>query len=239
MMSRRAARFRAGAPMLAVIVVTGAAVYAGLDVQSHRTLSYGAGADLGPDSITTVVIANPAGNVQVTGGASALDVTERQSYRTMPPTSSHTVSDGTMTLGYHCATNDCGIDYDVQVPDGVAVQITDSAGNVILTKLNAGVQVSAGAGNITASGMSGGPARFTSDAGYVLVGFAGAPVSVYAESEAGDVTLFLPGSASYKVAASSQAGAVHVTVPLSNGAADTSTVTAKSDAGDVAVRTQM
>lgn len=237
MMSRRAARLRAGAPVLAVVVVTGVAVYAGLDVQSHRTLSYGAGAD--PGSVTTVVIANPAGNVQVTGGASVLNVTERQSYRTAPPTSSHAVSAGTMTLSYHCATNDCGIDYDVQVPDGVAVQITDSAGNVILTKLNAGVQVTTGAGNITASGMSGGPARFTADAGYVLVGFAGAPVSVYAESEAGDVTVFLPGSAAYKVAASSQAGAVHVTVPLANGAANPDTVTAKSEAGDVAVRTQM
>jgi Putative adhesin len=233
MMSRRTAGILASGSVCATVAVAVPAACVALDQQYHTTVSYGAGAS----PVTTLVVNDPSGNVQVTGGADTLSVTEHQSYRDSPPTSRHTVADGTMTLDFRCPSDDCGIDYDVQVPDGVAVQITSTAGDVTLAKLSGGVQVTSGSGDITASGLTGPKARFSDSAGTVLVGFAAVPGSVYADSEAGDVTVFLPGSGSYKVAASSDAGKVHVTVPQSGGSPNT--VTAQSDAGDVAVRTQM
>jgi Putative adhesin len=230
-MNRRTASIVASASVCAVAAVVVPTACAVLGAQYHLTVSYDVS-----QPITTVVIDDGAGNVQVTGGASALSVSELQSYRNAAPTSSHAVVDGTLTLAFHCSSNGCGIDYDVKVPDGVAVRIDAGAGDVTLSELDGSIQATADAGKITASGLTARQARFTDSAGDILVGFATPPVSLYADSSAGDVTLLVPGSANYQVAASSQAGAVHVTVPQSAGSANT--ITAKSAAGDVAVRTQ-
>lgn len=230
-MKRRTASILASAAVCAVVAVAVPAACAALAVQIHHTVSYGVS-----QPVTTVVIDDPTGNVQVTGGAGKLGVSEYQSYRDSAPVSSHTVADGTLTLTFQCPTHECGIDYDVQVPDGTAVEINASAGDVTLSDLSGSVQASTSAGKMTASDMSARQARFTDSAGNILVGFVSPPASLYAGAGAGDVTLFMPGGASYKVAASSRAGAVHVTVPQSADAANT--VTATSTAGDVAVRTQ-
>ena len=230
-MKRRTASIVASASVCTVVAVAVPAACAALAVQIHHTVSYGVS-----QPVTTVVIDDPVGNVQVNGGASKLGVSEYQSYRDSAPVSSHTVADGTLTLTFHCASTECGIDYDVQVPDGTAVEINASAGNVTLTDLSGSVQASTRAGKITATAMSARQARFSDGAGNILIGYVSAPTSLYAGAGAGDVTLFMPGGASYKVAASSRAGAVHVTVPQS--ASAPSAVTATSTAGDVAVRTQ-
>lgn len=233
MVSRRTAGILASGAVVAAVAVAVPAACVALDQQYHTAVSYGAG----QEPVTTLIVDDTSGNVQITGGASALSVTEHQSYRDSPPTSAHTVSNGTMTLAFHCPSDDCGIDYDVKVPKGVAVQITSSAGDVTLAKVSGNIEVTSSAGDITGTDLTARTARFDDSAGDVLVGFAAVPGSVFANSEAGDVTVFLPGSGSYKVTANSDAGDVHVTVPQSGSAANT--VTATSDAGDVAVRTQV
>lgn len=233
MLSRRTASILASGAVCAAVAVAVPAACVALDQQYHTTVSYGAG----QAAVTTLVVDDSSGNVQVTGGASALSVTEHQSYRDAPPASTHSVSDGTMTLDFRCPTDDCGIDYDVQVPNGIAVQITSSAGDVTLDKVGGNIKVTSDAGDITATGLTARTARFNDSAGDLLIGYAAVPGSVFANSEAGDVTVFLPGSGFYKVAADSDAGTVHVTVPQSGTAPNS--ITATSDAGDVAVRTQM
>ena len=231
-MNRRTASFVASASVCTVVLVAVPAACAALGVQNHHTVDYDVN-----QPVSTVVINDTAGNVEVTGGAGALNVSEQQSYHDTAPTTSHSVVDGTLTLTFTCSTDDCGVDYDVQVPDGTAVRISTSAGDVTLSVLSGAVQAATSAGKITGSGLSARQARFTDSAGDVLIGFTAPPASLYADSDAGDVTILLPGSASYRVAASSQAGAVHVTVPQSAGSGNA--VTAQSEAGDVAVRTQM
>lgn len=233
MLSRRTASILASGSVCAAVAVAVPAACLALDSQIHTSVTYGAGAG----RVTTLVIDDPSGNVQITGGASALSVTEHQSYRDSAPSSTHTVAAGRMTLGFRCTSDDCGIDYDVKVPSGVAVQITTTAGDVTLAKVASAIQVTSDAGDITASGLTAPTARFSDEAGDVLIGFAAVPGTVVAASEAGDVTVLLPGSGTYRVAASSQAGDHHVTVPQSPDSANTVTVT--SEAGDVAVRTQM
>lgn len=233
MISRRTATILASGSVCAVVAVAVPAACAALDQQYHTDVTYSAGAG----QVTTLVVNDSSGNVEVTGGAATLSVTEHQSYRGAQPISGHPVSNGTMTLNFKCPDQDCGIDYEVHVPSGVAVQVTSSAGDVTLTKVAGDVQVHTSAGDITASGLTSHTAKFTDNAGDVLVGFAGVPGSVLASSDAGDVTLFLPGKGRYTVAAHSDAGEVHVTVPQLDGSPNT--ITATSDAGDVAVRTQM
>lgn len=233
MLSRRTASILASAAVCATVGVAVPAACLALDTQIHTTVTYGAGTS----AITTLVVDDSSGNVQVTGGASALSVTEHRSYRDSAPTSTHTVAGGTMTLGFACTSDDCGIDYDVKVPTGVAVQITTTGGDVILAGIGGPIQATTDAGDIRATGLTSPTARFSDDAGDILVGFAAVPGTVVAASDAGDVTVFLPGSGTYHVSASTQAGDHHVTVPQSGSSPDS--VTVKSDAGDVAVRTQM
>lgn len=230
-MNHRTAGFAARASVCAAVAVVVPSACSGLSMNSQSIVNYGVS-----QAVTTVVINDAAGNVDVTGGASAISVSEHQMYNGTPPSSTHVLSNGTLTLTYNCISGNCGIDYTLKVPTGTAVRINDSAGNVTLTGVGGAVEATASAGNITASGLSAGQARFVDSAGNILVGFTAPPASAYADSDAGDVTLLLPGSATYKVTANTQAGDVHVTVPQSNSSANS--ITAKSAAGDVAVRTQ-
>lgn len=233
MVSRRTAGILASGSVCAAVAVAVPAACVALDQQYHTTVSYGAG----QSPVSLLDIDDSSGNVQVTGGAGALSVTEHQSYRDTPPVSTHIVKNGTMTLGFRCPTDDCGIDYEVKVPEGVAVKITSTAGNVTLANLGGNILVDTRAGDITATGLTASTAYFDDEAGNMLIGYASVPGSVFASSEAGDITVFLPGSGTYQVSAHSEAGKAHVTVPQSAGA--TNSVTAISEAGDVAVRTQV
>lgn len=189
-------------------------------------------------TITQVVIQNPSGDVEVTGtsAGSGVEVTESQKYRDSAPSTSHTVHGGVLTLTYSCASlASCSVDYSVRMPSGVAVQVDSSAGNITLSGLSGDIQLQDSAGDIQASGLASRQARFDDSAGNITASFSTAPGSVYAQDEAGNVRLTVPGAASqqYAVTASSDAGNTDIDVPQAAGASDV--IQAHSDAGSVSV----
>jgi hypothetical protein len=99
--------------------------------------------------VTTVAINGGAGTIMVTGSPrSTVAVTERayNSVTKKPPVTSHGVSGTTLTLSYSCpAQLTCGVAYDVQVPRGVTVRVSDREGAITL----ASVTASTNAGSIT------------------------------------------------------------------------------------------
>jgi hypothetical protein len=202
--------------------------------------------------VTKLVVQDAAGNVHVTAGSgNAIGVTEEQSYRSSPPDSSHSVSDGTLTLTYSCPSGSCGIDYTVTVPTGLAVQVgaqagdvtldglggtvavDASAGDVTLSDVTGALQVQADAGDIKASGLGSPRAKLVASAGEVTLGFDTAPTDVSVQAAAGDVQVTVPGSVGYAVTATASAGDTHVTVPTSTGSAHV--IEAESQAGNVSV----
>ena len=202
----------------------------------------GAGAHAGPTTtftvtarVTALVVKGGTGSITVTGsGRSTILVSQRASYSKTPPAGTHVVSGTTLTLGYTCpAQLVCGMAYDVQVPRGVAVRATTSAGAITLTSLAGPVTAQTTAGLISATSLSAPTAELKSNAGGINASFTAAPGSVHASTNVGPITISVPGSASYQIQTHTYVGTSTVTVPRD--AASPHAITASSDLGSITI----
>ena len=185
--------------------------------------------------VTTLVIKGGSGSIDVTGGnRGTIGVSEATSYGKTPPAVTHVISGTTLTLSYTCpAEFVCAVSYDVQVPRGVAVQVSTAAGPITLTTLAGPVSAQTSAGLITAISLSSPTATLKSNAGGIDAMFAAAPSSVHASTNVGPISLTVPGSAAYQVSTHAYVGSSTVTVPKS--AASPHVISASSDLGSITI----
>lgn len=185
--------------------------------------------------VTTLVVKGGAGSIDVTGSARAtIAVSEQASYTKTAPATRHVLSGTTLTLSYSCPADFvCGVSYDIQVPRGVAVQVTSAAGAITLTSLAGPVSAQTSAGLITATGLASPTADLKSDAGGIDADFSAAPGSVHATTHVGPITLTVPGSAAYKIDTHTYVGSSTVTVPKSPASAHA--ISASSDLGSITI----
>jgi DUF4097 and DUF4098 domain-containing protein YvlB len=161
-------------------------------------------------------------------------VTEELSYSKTPPATTRTVSGTTLTLAYACkAQLVCRVDYTINVPSGVAVHAESREGSITLTSVSGPVTAQTFTGLITATGLASPTAVLKSGAGGVDATFTSAPASLQASTDAGSITLTVPGSVAYKVSAHAVVGVTSVTVRHSDSAGDA--ITAHSDLGDITI----
>jgi len=202
----------------------------------------GAGAHAGPATtftvtapVTALVVKGGTGSITVTGsGRKTILVSQRPSYSKTPPATAHVVSGTTLTLGYTCpAQLVCGMAYDIQVPRGVAVRASTSAGSITLTLLAGPVTAQTTAGLISATRLSSRTAELKSNAGGINAAFTAAPGSVHASTNVGPITISVPGSASYQIQAHTYVGTSTITVPRD--AASPHAITASSDLGSITI----
>jgi Toastrack DUF4097 len=152
-------------------------------------------------------------------------------------------------LGY---SGSCTMAYDIGVPDGLPVTVTDANGNLTASGLGGQITLSDGSGDISASGLSG-SVRLSDDAGDIAVTglastdvtgtegsgditltFTKVPLGVDVTAVSGDITLILPrGPAAYQVDASSASGGVSDT--LKRGQSSPHFIVASSGSGDVSI----
>jgi hypothetical protein len=185
--------------------------------------------------VTSMVIHGGSGSVDVTGtSGSTVTVSQQASYSSTPPTASHVLSGTTLTVSYSCPTELlCGMSYDVQVPRDVAVSVSTSAGSVTLTSLAGTVSARAAAGLITAVDLRCGVASFNSNAGGVIATFSTVPRSLTASTNVGPITLTVPGSVAYLVAAHTVVGTSTITVR--RGGSSAHSISAHSDLGSISI----
>jgi hypothetical protein len=220
----------------ALVLVTGCASLRSSLKQVGAGVHNPAGKTFTITSPVTAVSLDTAGSVTVTGtsGSGPVTVTAEPSYSKTAPTTTRTVSGGTLTLGYTCKSQLlCSVDYVIKVPHGVGVHAESREGSVTLTSVSGPVTAQTFAGLITATGLTSPSAVLKSGAGGVNATFAAAPASVQASTDAGSITLTVPGSATYKVNAHAVVGVTSVTVRHSNSAADA--ISAHSDLGDITI----
>jgi hypothetical protein len=234
----RRARLRSGALATALALVVVLPLAAGCGALGK----IGAGAHNPPAKsftisgrVSSVVIHGGSGSVDVTGTAkSTVSVSQQLTYSDKPPTATRVLHGGTLTVSYTCPTElVCGVSYHVQVPRGVPVSVTTSAGAVTVTSLTGAVTAKASAGLITAVDLSSPVATFNSNAGGVVATFATAPRSVTATTNLGPITLTVPNSVGYLVAAQTVVGTATVTVRRSGSSAHS--ITARSDVGSISI----
>jgi hypothetical protein len=185
--------------------------------------------------VTAVVIEGDSGSVTVTGSSrSGVRVSQRASYSKTPPKATHTLRAATLTVSYTCPVElVCGVAYNVRVPSGVSVSVTAGAGAITLTSLSGPVTARADAGLITAVALGSATASFTSDAGGVIATFSAAPESVSASTNVGPISLTVPGTVAYKVAAHTFVGTSTITVRESGTSAHV--IRAHSDLGSISI----
>jgi hypothetical protein len=152
-----------------------------------------------------LVVSAGLGQVSVTGSQrSTVSVTEQIRYSAAPPVTTRSVKGRTLTLGYSCpAGQSCSIDYDVQVPSSIAVQVTLQAGTITLSRLAGRVMARTGTGAISALDLRSRTVTLRTVTGVIDAGFTAPPDSLLAGSQDGAINIGLPGTVSYQVIAQS------------------------------------
>jgi hypothetical protein len=231
----------------AALAVSGCYVDAGPQLQD-RTRTY----PVSPP-VQTLVVSNRVGDVQVTGGAGPVSVTERIRYRHELPHTTHAVRAGTLTLTGDCPVSQaCDVEYHVRVPPGTTVTIDDRVGNIRLSaltgqvrartgaggialrSLSGAVQARENAGSISGSDMSSGTATLSTNVGSIDLSFSAAPATVAAVTGIGSILLRLPRGVAYAVHASTSVGTIHVTVPQA--ASSAHSITARTQTGSITIQ---
>src|SRR5438034_4843676 len=185
--------------------------------------------------VSTVVIVSHVGNVTVTGGSGpGVSVTQQVYYSKTPPATTRAVSGKTLTITYDCpAQLVCGVAYTLAVPRSAAVRVTAGAGAVRLTGLAGSVTAKTDVGLINATGLTSASVSLTTRVGGISASFAAAPTAVQASANVGAITLHVPGTTSYKIAADARVGKTSVSAPQN--ASSGHAITATTDIGAIVV----
>ena len=185
--------------------------------------------------VSTVVIVSHVGNVTVTGGSGpGASVTQQVYYSKTAPATTRTVSGRTLTVTYDCpAQLVCGVVYTLAVPRSAVVRVTAGAGAVRLTGLAGSVTARTDVGLIDATGLTSASASLTTRVGGISASFTTAPTAVRATASVGAITVHVPGTTSYKVAADARVGKATVSTPQS--ASSGHDITATTDVGAIVV----
>jgi hypothetical protein len=169
-----------------------------------------------PAGVQSLTVSNPRGTVRVTAanGSSQIHVAQKPAGN---PTSYRQATGSAATIGSSCRDGihpgDCHMDYQIQVPPSVALNVVGNAGQVILQGRLTKAQVSTNAGRVSGTGLGRGPFTVATQAGEVDLAFASAPTLAKVTTQAGTIGVTVPGGSSYKVSASSSVGSKDVTVP--------------------------
>ncbi|MGK4581341.1 DUF4097 family beta strand repeat-containing protein [Kitasatospora sp. HPMI-4] len=220
--------------VLTRIAVTAAVVggmsgcFSFLDDDQTKDVSYEV-----PGTVRTLVIEGATGDIRVVGGGTGVQVTEHQKYHSTAPAAVHSTAGGTLTLDYKCPDGDCSVGYEVNVPAGTVVRVSDGTGDVHLSGLTAEVKAETGTGNVEAKRMSATSVDLSSSTGDVSADFVAQPETVKATTSTGSVTVKVPSGDPYTVTAGADTGNVRQTVSQQPGARRT--ITAHSNTGDVTV----
>jgi hypothetical protein len=159
------------------------------------------------------------GNISIVKGpAGRIGVTRELDWSGAKPTIDEQWNGRALTVKPDCPsgfTDSCAVNYTIAVPAGVALDLeTDS-------------------GNITAGGSQSPQTQASSDSGDIWLSFAGAPDSVYASSDSGNVTITVPRGGGYAVHPQADSG--NTNVDIVQDPASPRSITAISDDGNIAV----
>jgi Toastrack DUF4097 len=166
-------------------------------------------------AVTTLRFNADAASVDLTAqeGTQAISVTEQ----TRGATTTKEVTGASAVLTSRCPDginfgDSCRVDYKVNIPPRVAVDIEGAAGDIMLTGPIVKATVKTTAARISGSGLGAGTFQATTTAGEVQLAFAVAPTSVEVKSTAGAITLTVPGAEKYNVSVDTTIGAQNVSV---------------------------
>ncbi|MCG5211870.1 DUF4097 family beta strand repeat-containing protein [Streptosporangium soli] len=147
---------------------------------------------------------------------SGIRVTETMHWRgDDKPKTKHPVVAETVTLSYDCPTrvgwNSCSVDYKVEVPKTMKVDVETGSGTITLRALTGQLTANTGSGDIEAGSLGSKKAFAETGSGNVTLKFTTAPEDVELETGSGDAAVTVP-DGSYAVSTETGSGEERVEV---------------------------
>jgi hypothetical protein len=222
---------------LFALALVGLGAWTLLDLSARHTFD----AHRAFQGVQSLTVNDDGGDVRLTGApaGSKLTVTEHVTEGlSVPHRHVQRTAGGKLALRASCEavfSSECGVDYVISVPSGVAVRVNSGAGDVSAVGLSsrASIYLESGAGDVRSERTNAANVTLSTGAGDVSAQFLRPPALLIAESGAGDLSLTVP-NVSYALQASSGAGSVsdsHVKVDPSS----RRVIRATSGAGDVRI----
>jgi hypothetical protein len=190
------------------------------------------------ESVHTISFQGRAGHVSVHAKDGAIGVTERASFTSSKPVTSHDVNGDTLELREQgCpdrpTNGPCQVEWDITAPAGTVLDLQTNAGGIEVDGMAAQVTASSDSGGVEGHDLTSRKVDAKADSGGVELDFAQAPDDVSASTDAGGVTITVPGGTAYAVEAGSDAGGKAVDVQ--EDASSSHKIKAKSGAGGVEI----
>ncbi|MER6511383.1 DUF4097 family beta strand repeat-containing protein [Nonomuraea sp. NPDC001636] len=220
----------AGGLVLAALALTGCGLQGITKAANQEQITYKV-----TEKVAGISLAGGAGEVTIsqTSGA-AVRVVETRRWSAERPVAEHRVEGDTLTMSYDCsaAVDNCSVDYVIEVPEGLPVEVGTGSGNIDLRGLGGPLAVKTGSGDVSATGLTGKEFTGRTGSGDVTLTFANAPDEVRMTSGSGDAKLTLPAEP-YDVETTTRSGTTNVTVTADPGAPRK--IVARSGSGDIDV----
>ncbi|WP_101788687.1 DUF4097 family beta strand repeat-containing protein [Nonomuraea indica] len=187
------------------------------------------------DKVAALRVEPGSGDAVITEyDGTAVRVVETLHWRRTKPEAEHVVEGGgTLRLSYTCSdSSSCSVDYKVQVPKGLTVDVDSGSGDVALRSLTGPVKLVLGSGDVTGAGLTG--KRLTAElgSGNLDLAYAAAPDEARLQAGSGDIVLRVPDDA-YAVRTDMGSGDETISVRRDGAAPHKMTIT--SGSGDVNV----
>jgi hypothetical protein len=191
------------------------------------------------DPVTRIVVNADVGNVDIRAGLTGdVVVSRHDSWLLNKPEVRQTYADGTLTISTKCggltSVLRCRSDLMIDAPPEVDVVVRGDAGDVDLRGLSGRADIQTSSGDIRTHRLNPVTVRAQTNAGDVSLDLFGEPTRTEARSDAGDVRVVVP-YGPYRVDAAAGGGNVKVEGVIRDDLAPQA-INALTDAGDITVR---
>jgi deoxycytidine triphosphate deaminase len=188
-----------------------------------------------PHQVTAVTIDAGAGDVTVRSGATAdtVEVIRRARDSLSDEPAARGTWDGTTLLIRPGCPDACSADYEIRVPNGVAVTAKTDSGDIRLGGTLGVVSVDAGWGEVDAD-VAVDNLTTRTGSGDTELRLRSAPSQLTATSGSGDIDIRVPSTQTYAVAADTESGDTKIEVPRQDTASHHVQLTTGS--GDISLR---
>ncbi|UBU15691.1 DUF4097 family beta strand repeat-containing protein [Nonomuraea gerenzanensis] len=190
------------------------------------------------DKVTKLQLKSNSGEAVITEtDGSAVRVVETLHWRgdADKPKPEHKVEGEGLFLSYACPSDwgSCSVDYKIEVPKGLSVDLDAGSGNLTLRNLTGQIDLHAGSGDVDATGLAGKKVYADVGSGNLDLTYTAAPDAAELKTGSGDITLNVPDGA-YDVKTDVGSGDTNVTVKKDAGSAHRLSLSAGS--GDITVK---
>ncbi|MFI6291761.1 DUF4097 family beta strand repeat-containing protein [Nonomuraea sp. NPDC050790] len=187
------------------------------------------------DKVVKLRLDSGSGNTEIReGSGDTVKVVETLKWSSDKPRTEHKVEGGTLVMTYDCpaAMDNCSVDYKVEVPKGLPLDLETGSGDIALKGVTGPIVASVGSGDLAGTGLLGKSASVKTGSGDTTLKYAAAPDALDLVTGSGNSVIQLPGGP-YAVQAVADSG--DATVTVKNDPSATRKVSVKAGSGDVSV----